>query len=208
MVRKDSGIESFAQLKNIKLQIDAGRPYVPFLKMKGLLDDTVKVVPYYGTVAELVAGPGVAQQAYNFSEPLMAEQAGVPVTNLMMSEIGYNPYASCLVSTEKYIASNKRVVQKMVDASIQGWQKYLVEPDQTNAYLLTQNKQGMTAEALKYGANKLKSLCLSEGMEIENLGSMSSERWQTLRDQLVGLKLIRSEKVEPAKSFDLRFLKK
>ncbi len=47
----------------------------PFLKSRGLLDSSVQTVPYMGTVTELVAGPGVAQQAYNFSEPLLAEQA-------------------------------------------------------------------------------------------------------------------------------------
>ncbi len=102
MVREDSGIKSFQDLKNVKLQIDSGRPYVPFLKGKGLLDSSVQVVPYFGSVAELVAGPGVAQQAYSFSEPLMAEEQGVRVRNLMMSDIGYNPYACCLVTSESY----------------------------------------------------------------------------------------------------------
>ncbi len=60
MVREDSGIlVSFQDLKNVKLQIDSGRPYVPFLKGKGVLDSSVQVVPYFGSVAELVAGPGV-----------------------------------------------------------------------------------------------------------------------------------------------------
>ncbi len=206
MVREDSGIQSLGELKNIKLQIDSGRPYIPFLKSKGLLDSSVTTVPYYGTVAELVAGPGVAQQAYSFSEPLMAEQQGVKVRNFMLSEAGYNPYASCLVTSQKYLEENPELVRKMVVASVQGWEKYLSDPAETNAYILKQNNQGMTAEALKYGADKLKELCMPSGMKPNELGTMSSERWKTLRDQLTSLKLIRGEKVKAEEAFTLRFL--
>ncbi|MEQ1824581.1 MAG: ABC transporter substrate-binding protein, partial [Pirellula sp.] len=100
MVRKDSGIKTFGDIKNMKLQIDKSRPYVPFLKSKGFLSEGVEIVPFFGTVDQLVAGPGVATQGYNFSEPFMARQKGVEVHELMMSEIGYNPYCSLLVSTE------------------------------------------------------------------------------------------------------------
>ncbi|MCY2997901.1 MAG: ABC transporter substrate-binding protein, partial [Planctomycetota bacterium] len=103
MVRADSGIRTFEELKNITLQIDSGRPYVPFLKSKGLLDDSVKLAPYFGSVAQIVAGPGFAAQGYSFSEPFMAKEQGIEVHQLMMSDIGYNPYASLLVSTESYV---------------------------------------------------------------------------------------------------------
>lgn len=207
MVREDSGITTFEQLKNIKLQIDPSRPYIPFLKSKGLLDSSVQTTPYFGSVAELVAGPGVGQQAYSFSEPLMAEQQGVKVRNLMMSEIGYNPYACCLIASGEYVAKNEEIVRKMVKASVEGWQKYLESPKETNEYILKQNKQGMTAEALSYGVEKLKPLCIPEGFDASKLGAMTLDRWKTLQEQLVSLKLINGEKTAPEKAFDDRFLK-
>lgn len=208
MVRQDSGIESLAQLKNIKLQIDSGRPYIPFLKKKGLLDASVQIVPYYGTVAELVAGPGVAQQAYNFSEPFLAEEKGVAVRNLMLSEVGYNPYASCLVCTEKQLQEQGSIVEKMVQASVEGWQKYMESPAETNAYILKQNNQGMTAEALKYGSEKLKDLCLPNSLDSAKMGQMDEGRWQELRDILVDLNLIKGDKVDAKKCFELKYLKR
>jgi NitT/TauT family transport system substrate-binding protein len=207
MVREDSGITSFQTLKNVKLQIESGRPYVPFLKSKSLLDPSVQIGPYYGTVAELVSGPGVAQQAYSFSEPLLAEQQGVKVRNLMMSEIGYNPYACCLVATEEYVEKNSELVKKMVAASVEGWQKYLESPQETNAYILMQNEK-MTPEALAYGVEKLKPLCLPEGFTADRMGQMSLSRWQALRDQLLSLELIDGSKAVAERCFNDRFLQR
>jgi NitT/TauT family transport system substrate-binding protein len=190
LVREDSGIQTLEQLKNVTLQIDSSRPYVPFLKSKGLLNESVQLAPYFGTVAQLVAGPGYAQQAYNFSEPLLAEQAGVKVRALMMSDIGYNPYCSCLLTTEAYLKAQRDLVQRMVLASVEGWKKYLEAPEDTNRKILSLNDQGMTAESLAYGVRKLTPLCYPEGFPPQELGRMSPDRWKELRDQLVQLKLI------------------
>ncbi len=158
--------------------------------------------------AELVAGPGVAQQAYNFSEPFLAEEKGVAVRNLMLSEVGYNPYASCLVCTEKQLQEQGSIVEKMVQASVEGWQKYMESPAETNAYILKQNNQGMTAEALKYGSEKLKDLCLPNGLDSAKMGQMDEGRWQELRDILVDLNLIKGDKVDAKKCFELKYLKR
>jgi len=205
MVRKDSGITSFEQLKNLTLQIDSGRPYVAFMKGKGLLDDSVKIAPYFGSVAQLVAGPGFAAQGYTFSEPFMAKEKGVEVTQLMMSDIGYNPYASLLVTTESYAKQHADTCRRMVQASIEGWQKYLSEPQQSNAVILAANKQGLTKEALDYGVEALKPLCYENG-NAEGIGAMNPERWTQLADTLVDLKLIDRSKLNVSASYTTEFL--
>lgn len=196
MVREDSGITSFEQLKNIKLEADTGRPYVPFLKSKGLLDPSVQIVPYFGSISQLVAGPGTAQQAYSFSEPFLAEQQGVKVRSLMLADVGWNPYACCLLVTDDYLAAEPELVKRMVIASREGWQQYLRDPGKTNEYILSQNQQGMTKEALDYGVQALRELCLPKGMDEAQMGSMTTERWTSLYQQMVELKLIDPAKVK------------
>jgi NitT/TauT family transport system substrate-binding protein len=205
MVREDSGIQSFNDLKNITLQIAPERPYVPFMKKQGLLGENVQTVPYFGTVAQLVADPRTAQQAYSFSEPFLAEQQGVKVRTLMMSEIGYNPYASVLITTDEYLRKQPDIAKRMVQACVEGWNKYLEDPAETNRFILTQNREGMTIEALDYGAKALKSLCLPDGFDPNKLGTMTDERWKTLADQLVDLGMI-SIKVKSDEAFSLEFL--
>ena len=196
MVREDSGITSFEQLKNIKLEADTGRPFVPFLKSKNLLDSSVQIVPYFGSIAQLISGPGTAQQAYSFSEPFLAEQQGVKVRNLMLADVGWNPYACCLLVTDDYLAQQPDLVQRMVSASLEGWQQYLRDPGKTNEYILSQNQQGMTREALAYGVRALRNLCLPEGMDESQLGSMTADRWSNLFQQMVELKLIDPTRVK------------
>ncbi len=206
MVRKDSGITTFAGLKNMKLQIDASRPYVPFLKSKGFLTQGIDVVPYFGSVAALVAEKGVGSQGYSFSEPFTARQQGVEVVELMMSEIGYNPYASLLVATENQVEKHGDVCKRMVQASIEGWKKYLESPKQSNDVILSKNKQGLEKNALEFGVEALKSLCIPMGTDDSVVGSMSAERWNALSETLASLKIIDPAKASVEKAYTLRFL--
>ena len=207
LTRKDSGIDSFEKLKNVKLQIDATRPYVPFLKSKGFILEGVEVVPYFGSVAQVVADKGVACQGYNFSEPFMARKEGVEVNELMLSSIGYNPYASLLVTTEKYVKTKPEICEKMVKASIEGWRKYLENPDATNAVILKNNKQGLDKAALDFGVEAMKKLCIPEGESKAIVGQMSLDRWSQLYETLGTLKMIDGTKGSPASAFTDRFLR-
>lgn len=200
LVREDSGIKSLDGLKGCVLQANKGQAFLDFLQSKGFLDG-VQIVPYSGTVAKLVTDPKTAIQAYSFSEPLLAEQQGVKVKTLMLSEIGFNPYASCLLATEDFANSKTELVERMVKACREGWEKYLEAPEQTNQLILQLNSQGLTKEALDYGVEKLRPLCLPSGMTPETLGQMSLDRWTSLCEQFTRLKLIDPSKVKPAALF-------
>lgn len=205
LVREDSGIDSLDQLRGLTLQANVGRPFLNFLESKGKLEG-VQVVPYSGSVAKLVTDPKTAIQAYSFSEPLMAEQQGVAVRMLMLSDAGFNPYASCLMTTEAMIGDRRDTVARMVVACREGWKKYLEAPDATNAVILAANEQGMSKESLDFGVKVLTPLCLPEGMEADELGAMSSERWETLVQQFIDLELVEAGKVSAGKAYTVEFL--
>lgn len=207
LTRKDSGIDSFEKLKNVKLQIDSTRPYIPFLRSKGLLSENVEIVPYFGSVAQVVAEKNVACQGYNFSEPFMARQQNVDVNELMLSAIGYNPYASLLITTNKYLRGHDAICEKMVKASIEGWTKYLEAPEETNKVILQNNKQGLEKAALDYGVVALKKLCLPEGQETTVIGQMSEIRWNELATTLVNLKIISNRPSVGQSAYTDQFLK-
>ncbi len=200
LVREDSGIQRLDGLKGLTLQANKGQAFLDFMESRGLLSG-VQVVPYSGTVANLVADTKTAIQAYSFSEPMLAEQQGVKVRALMLGDIGFNPYASCLIATKDYITKNPDLVRRMVAACNEGWQKYLESPETANAQILEQNSQGMTKEALAFGVEKLRPLCLPNNMPVAEVGKMTLERWQELIDQFIALKLVTAEKVKASEAF-------
>lgn len=205
LVREDSGVTELSGLKGMVLQANVGRPFLSFMEAQGLLEG-VQIVPFSGSVAKLVSDPKTAIQAYSFSEPFMAEEQGVKVRTLMLSDVGFNPYASCLISTEEYIAANSDLVARMVIACREGWQKYFESPEQTNAVILAKNSQGMTAPALAFGVTDLKPLCLPEGLSADGMGQMTRERWSQLIDQFIKLKLVDANKVNVDQVFTTRFI--
>lgn len=190
IVHEESDIESLNDLRDVTLSMSAGQPFAEFLRKNGVLDD-VKVVPFNGGVTTFMRGPKFAQQAYSFSEPFTAKQLGAKPRALMVSEIGFNPYTSVLIAGRQTTEQSSKMVQKFVEASIKGWEKYLSEPDETNKHIQSINPE-MSAEILKFGVEALRPLC---HIDETSIGSMQIDRWQTLHEQMMTLGLIKDGEV-------------
>lgn len=202
MVHASSGFERLEDLKNIELAISDSRPFALWLKKKVPLTN-VTMVPFSGQVGEFLLKQNFAQQAYSFSEPFVAQEAGADPKVLMLSDIGFNPYASVLVTTEDTIANQPEIVRGMVTASAAGWRAYLHDPTSTNAKIHAENSD-MSVESLTFAAAALKPLCQPE--DRQPACGMTVERWQTLIDQIVEIEEIQPEQVVAEQCFDMSFL--
>jgi NitT/TauT family transport system substrate-binding protein len=207
LMRKDSGVTSFDDLgpKGMTLQVQQGHAFLEFMRSKGLLQG-VKEVPYTGGVALTVHDPKMAQQGYVYSEPLLARQEGVEITTLMLSDIGFDPYSSVLVTTGKLVREEPELVRRMVAVAIAGWQRYLADPAATNAHLRKVNPEGVAPEMLAHGVEILRGLCLPDGMPPERLGTMTAARWDELLEQMTALDPSLAGKVKAADCYTLEFL--
>ncbi|MGB7325806.1 MAG: ABC transporter substrate-binding protein [Rubripirellula sp.] len=205
LVREDSGVNDFAGLAGMTLQRQAGRSFLEFMRSKGILDQVTEV-PYHGSVSSLVADPKIAVQAYSFAEPLLARQQGVEVRTLMVSDLGWNPYSSVLITSGKLIREDPEQVRKFVQATQQGWKNYISDSSVGNAAILAANKHGMTSDALRFGSKELVPLALPEEMSIEKIGDMSLGRWATLVKQMDELDPGSAGKVNPEECFTDEFL--
>jgi NitT/TauT family transport system substrate-binding protein len=96
--------------------------------------------------------------AYVFSEPYLAEKAGAKPRSLMVSDLGFNPYASVLIAEAKTIERQTDTVRRMARACQQGWEHYLFDPAATNHRIAELNSE-MSLEILQYGAAALPDLC-------------------------------------------------
>lgn len=204
MVHEAAGFQSLHDLKNIELSMSETRPFALWMKKKLPLEG-VTIVPFNGLVGEFLLKPDFAQQAYVFSEPFIAKEQGGDPQSLMVSEIGFNPYSSLLVTTESVMQDQPDLVQKVVAGAQRGWQTYLESPLETNQRIQELNEE-MSQEALAYGAEAMKPLCLpSEGAVF---GEMTESRWAELIRQIEELGEISEGDVEAARCFSNQFLRR
>lgn len=203
MVRADSGVEGFDDLSGMTLQCQPGRTFLSFLRQRGFLDG-VREVPYFNSIAGMVDDPQMAVQAYAVAEPLLARQQGLEVRTLMVSELGWNPYSSVLVTTGTLIRESPELVQQFVAATQQGWGDYLQSPAKANEAILKANTHGMTAEVLQFGAEQMRPLAYPD--ESAELGEMTLQRWQQLVDQMKELDVIGQDSVRAEDCFTDQFL--
>lgn len=207
LTRADSGVRTFEDLgtRGMTLQVQQGHAFVEYLRSRGLLEG-VKEVPFTGGVALTVRDPTFAQQGYLYSEPLLAREQGVEITTLLLSDIGFDPYSSVLVTTGRLVRERPDLVRRMVAASIAGWRSYLADPAATHARLLEVNPEGVTPRMLEEGVGILRGLCLPGDLPPERLGTMTAERWDRLVAQMTELDPALAGTVTAAECYTLEFL--
>ncbi len=202
MVHEESGIDSFESLRNVTLAMSDAPAFSYYLKSKVDLEG-VRVVRYTGSIAQFLRDKQYAQQAYSFSEPVIARREGARPRILMLSELGFNPYSSVLIAHADLVASQPELVERFVRAASRGWASYLRDSTQVHAHLQRINPE-MSVEVLDAGYAALRGLCLEDSGEFR--GTMQLERWATLVKQLEELELLDPGKIEPQDLFTSRFV--
>jgi len=195
------GPQRLADLRGMTLAMDIREPFSQFLQREiGLTD--VAVVPYSGNLAPFLADRRSAQQAYVFSEPLVATREGVATRCLMIAELGFNPYAGVVITHERNISERPELVREVVAALARGWDRYLQDPEPANAQIHAANPE-MDRDTLTRSAAALAPLVAVPG---GRPGAMSRARWQTLHNQLAALGIHPVDALDPARAFTSEFL--
>lgn len=165
--------------KPIFVSASANTTYWTLLKNRyGFTDEQKR--PYNFSVAPFLLDVNAAQQGYLSSEPFTVErQGGFTPVIFLLADYGYNPYNTTIETTKQLVETNPDLVQRFVDASIQGWESYLKDPVPGNELIKQANPQ-MTDELLNFGVAKLKEygIILSGDAITHGIGAMSNERWQ------------------------------
>ena len=202
MVHESSSIDSFEKLQNVTLAMGEGNAFAKFLQSKLTLDG-VRIVSYSGNIAKFVLDNKFTQQGYVFSEPIVAAQRGASPRSLMVSELGFNPYAGIVMTNRRLIEERPEVVRSFVEATRRGWEIYLEAPEQANNEIHRLNEE-VDSESLNAAVAILRELCFAgtsnarnESEDPENsttivpFGQMTDERWQELQTQLIELELLK-----------------
>ncbi len=204
------GNDSFAALKGKPIMIGADTRvgWWLFLKSKFGYSDA-QIRPYTFNVAPFLADEHAVQQGYLTSEPFTIEQQGVTPVVLLIADAGYSSYGSIIQTSRKTVEQRPDLVQRFVDASIEGWYSYLHgDPSPGNA-LIKQDNPEMTDAVLAYAIAKMKQFGIVDSGDAANngIGAMSDARWQDFHEIMIEQGLYPRD-MEYRKAYTLQFVNK
>ncbi|HEY1795702.1 MAG TPA: ABC transporter substrate-binding protein, partial [Stellaceae bacterium] len=203
------GNDSFAALKGKPIMIgsDTRVGYWLYLKQKfGYTDDQIR--PYNFNTAPFLADKNAVQQGYLTSEPYTIEQTGVKPVVLLVADTGYASYGSLIATSQKLVQTKPELVQRFVDASIEGWYSFLADPS-PGAALIKKDNSEMTDALIAYGVGKIKEYGIvdSGDSKKDGIGAMTDARWKDFFD-VMSTAGVYPPSLDYKKAFTLQFVNK
>jgi NitT/TauT family transport system substrate-binding protein len=188
MAHPGMGNDNFADLKGkpIAVSSDTLASWCLYLKAKyGFTDSQLR--PYGFSLVPYFTNKNTIQEAYVTSEPFLAhQQTGVWPVVMMISDAGFNGYASLIATSDKLVTTNPGLVQRFINASIAGWYSYLYGNPQPAFKLILAANPDMTPALLNYGYTQLKARGIVDSGDAKTLGigAMTDARWASFFNQM------------------------
>lgn len=187
----DQGLETFedlAKLPTIFLGKELFATGFQWMKanFKGFRDEQYK--PYTFNPAPFLADKQSAQQGYITSEPYAIEKEGGFKPKLfLMADYGFDTYSTMIETKADYLAANRDIVRRFVEASIVGWYNYLYGDNSAANELIKQANPEMTDDQIAFTIEKMKEYGLVESREAleKGIGCMTAERVDGFYEDMV-----------------------
>jgi NitT/TauT family transport system substrate-binding protein len=205
-----AGNDTFAQMKGkpIMISADSREGWWLFLKAKfGFQDSQIR--PYNFQMAPFLADKNAIQQGYATSEPYTLAKAGATVVVNLVADAGWPSYANMVTTSAKLIKEKPDVVQRFIDASIEGWYSYLYgDPRPANALIKKDNPE-MTDDLIANGIAKMKEYGIVDSGDARKMGigAMTPERIAELY-KILADHGIYSKTLDWKPGFDFHFVNK
>lgn len=209
MTHAGNGIDSFEDMRGKPILVGAaGRvTYWPFLKSRfGFTDAQVR--PYTFNLQPFLLDRMAIQQGFLSSEPFSARQAGADPRTFLIADAGYENYQTTIDIHRSFMDRRPEVVQRFVNASIEGWTQYMKGQDiaAANRLILRDNPE-MTEDRIAYAIQAMNAggIVISGDATTLGVGAMTDARWQrfytTMRDAGVY-----APGLDVRRAYDLRFV--
>jgi NitT/TauT family transport system substrate-binding protein len=210
MAHPGQGNDSLAALKGKPILIAAAsrNNYWQFLRAKyGYTDDQIR--PYTFNMAPFLADKSTVQQGFLTSEPLKAQKAGVKPVVHLLADNGYVSYATTLETRQQMVKERPDVVQRFVNATIEGWYSYLYGERAAANALIKKDNPEMDDEQLAYSHAKMKEHGIVESGDALKLGigAMTDARWKEFADTMIKAGVYPAD-LDVTKAYTLQFINK
>lgn len=210
MAHEESGIKSLAEMKGKPIMVSpyAQDSYWPWLRKKyGFTDDQMR--PYTFNQAPFLADKNAIEQGYVSSEPYIVELEGAHPKVFLLADNGYKDYASVLAARKDMIEKKRDIIQRFVNASIEGWVSFLKD-DPSKAYALIQKDNPEMKLEVMQNARKLMieyGIVDSGDAKTLGVGAMTDEGWAAIYKQMEATGLAK-EGMDYKTAYDLSFVNK
>jgi len=188
---------------------DARTSYWQWLKVAfNFTDDQIR--PYTFNSGPFLADKSLAQQGYLTSEPYAVEkEGGIKPTVFLLADSGYNTYSTTIETSQKLVDEKSDLVQRFVDASIEGWYSYIYGDATPGNVLIKKDNPDMTDAQIAYSIAKLKEYGVMDSGDTltKGVGAMTAERWQSFFDFAVKAGLYPAD-LDVTKAYTLKFVNK
>jgi len=190
MAHPDSGIRTLADLKGrtIFVSSDGRLTYWLWLKQVYGLDDS-QLKPYTFNPAPFLADKNSVQQGYVTSEPFaIRKQGGFDPIVLVLADAGYDTYSTTIETSAKLVKENPDLVQRFVNATIEGWYNYLYGDNKKANELIKKDNPEMGDDQIAYSIEAMKKYGIVDSGDALTLGigAMTKERWKSFFEKAVG----------------------
>jgi len=209
----DTGFDGFEDLKGRTLLIgNGGRvTYWPYLRTKfGLRDDQLR--PYTFNMAPFLADRNVVQQGFISSEPYSISNAlGRMPPYLLIADAGFSAYQTTIAISRKLATGKRDLIQRFVDATLQGWAQYLAGGpaiEAANALIKRANPE-QTDDRIEYAIKVMNE----RGIEMSGdalqggIGAMTDARWRGFYQSMIDVDVL-PEGMDVARAYTLDFVNK
>jgi NitT/TauT family transport system substrate-binding protein len=210
MSHPGQGNDTLSELTGKPIMISAGArtTFWQFLKQRyGYTDNQIR--PYTFQLAPFLADKKAIQQGYLTSEPFKAEQAGVKPVVMLLADGGYTSYTTTIETRVAVVRDKAPLVQRFVDASIEGWYGYLDgDPGPADALIKRDNPE-MTDDLLAYSraAMKRHGIVVSGDALDLGIGAMTDARWKDFFDSMVKARVYKPS-LDYRRAYTLAFVNK
>ncbi len=182
MTHEGNGINSFDDMRGRPMFISAiGRvTFWPFLRAKfGFTDDQIR--PYTFNLAPFLRDRMAIQQGFLSSEPYAAQQAGATPKVFLIADAGFENYQTTIDISRRMMTEKRDLVQRFVNATIEGWSQYMRRQDieAANRLIMRDNPE-MTQDKIDYAIDAMNryGIVISGDAERLGIGAMTDERWE------------------------------
>ncbi len=174
----------------------------------GFRDEQVK--PYDFSLAQFLIDPKMVQQAYAMVEPNLAAAKGVDVDTYILADYGYDTYGTTLMTRTDLVDKNPDLVQRFVDASIEGWYTFLYGDNSKGSKAIMDSNPDMTADELGKEVALMKQLGIIDGAETldKGIGAIDMARVKHFLSVVEKAGLYKEGEVDLAKAVTDRFVNK